>query len=339
MKFPASAPRTFMPSYAPNAAPPGVSHLLARRVRGLLGGRRHDRDPGRARNGAARRTRGWVFQARAGRTPPEPPKPGEVLARADELGVRLGERTVLHEVDLAVRAGEVLALVGPNGAGKSTLLAALAGDLTADAGTVTVAGRPVGAWSATELALRRAVLPQSTELAFPFPVAEVVRMGRAPWTATGQAYGDDAAVRAAMAEAEVTAFADRPFPTLSGGERARVALARVLAQNAPLLLLDEPTAALDLRHQELVLRVCRRRAAAGAAVVVVLHDLGLAAAYADRVALLRGGRIAAQGPPAEVFTAPRLSEVYRQPVEVFPHPRSGAPLVVPCREPSPPAGR
>lgn len=135
-----------------------------------------------------------------------------------------------------------------------------------------------------------------------------------------------------MAATEVTGFAARPFSALSGGERARAALARVLAQRAPLLLLDEPTAALDLRHQELVLRICRERAAAGDGVVVVLHDLGLAAAYADRVAVLHDGRIAADGPPAEVFEDGLLSRVYRQPVEVLPHPRTGAPLVVPVRE-------
>lgn len=134
-----------------------------------------------------------------------------------------------------------------------------------------------------------------------------------------------------MAATEVTAFAARPFSALSGGERARVALARVLAQRAPLLLLDEPTAALDLRHQESVLRLCRERARQGDAVVVVLHDLGLAAAYAHRIAILCAGRVAAEGPPAEVFTEALLSEVYDQPVEVLPHPVTGALLITPKR--------
>lgn len=245
--------------------------------------------------------------------------------------MRLGGRQVLDSIDLTAYAGEVLALVGPNGAGKSTLLAALAADLPAESGAVRIDGRPVTDWSAPELALRRAVLPQSAALAFPFPVEDVVRMGRAPWAGTDRADEDDPAVAAAMAATEVTEFAGRPFSALSGGERARVALARVLAQRAPLLLLDEPTAALDLRHQELVLRICRERAAAGDAVVVVLHDLGLAAAYADRAAVLHQGRIAVAGPPAEVFSSGLLGRVYRQPVEVFPHPRTGVPLVVPER--------
>ncbi|MEV5976026.1 heme ABC transporter ATP-binding protein [Streptomyces sp. NPDC052114] len=265
---------------------------------------------------------------------PGPTRAGEVLAEAEGLRVRLGGRDVLSGVSLAARAGEVLALVGPNGAGKSTLLAALAADLAPDEGVVRVCGRPASGWPAPELALRRAVLPQSAALSFPFVVEEVVRMGRAPWAGTRLADDDDRIVREAMAATEVGGFAARPFSALSGGERARVALARVLAQRAPLLLLDEPTAALDLRHQELVLRICRERAAAGDAVVVVLHDLGLAAAYADRVAVLRGGAVAAEGAPGEVFEEGLLSEVYRQPVEVFPHPRTGAPVVAPLRGPA-----
>ncbi|MGW1095586.1 heme ABC transporter ATP-binding protein [Streptomyces sp. NPDC002455] len=262
---------------------------------------------------------------------PTPVPAGSPAAEVAGVGVRLGRRQVLDSVELTVRAGEVLALVGPNGAGKSTLLAALAADLPVDSGEVRVDGRPASGWSAAELALRRAVLPQSAALAFPFPVEEVVRMGRAPWAGTAREDEDEVAVAAAMAATEVTEFAARPFSALSGGERARGALARVLAQRAPLLLLDEPTAALDLRHQELVLRICRERAAAGDAVVVVLHDLGLAAAYADRAVVLHGGRVAVAGPPAEVFTDALLGEVYRQPVEVFPHPRTGVPLVVPHR--------
>ncbi|MFC8097629.1 heme ABC transporter ATP-binding protein [Streptomyces sp. NPDC017454] len=265
--------------------------------------------------------------------PPPPAVPGDVLAETHDLRVRLGGRPVLDGVGVTVRAGEVLALVGPNGAGKSTLLGALAADVPAAEGVVRVHGRPVAEWSAPELALRRAVLPQSASLSFPFPVEEVVRMGRAPWAGTGLEDEDDAAVAEAMARTEVTGFAGRPFSALSGGERARVALARVLAQRTPLLLLDEPTAALDLRHQELVLRLCRERARAGDAVVVVLHDLSLAAAYADRVAILRAGRVAADGPPSEVLSEGLLREVYEQSVEVLPHPRTGAVLVVPRREP------
>ncbi|SCG03915.1 iron complex transport system ATP-binding protein [Streptomyces sp. LamerLS-31b] len=263
--------------------------------------------------------------------PPAPTAPGEVLAETEDLQVRLGAGPVLKGVDVDARAGEVLALVGPNAARKSALLGALAGDVPAAGGVVRLHGRPVGGWTAAELALRRAVLPQSAAPAFPFSVAEVVRMGRAPHPASPAE--DDLAVAEAMAATEVTGFAGRPFGALSGGERTRVALARVLAQRAPLLLLDEPTAALDLKHQEAVLRLCRERARAGDAVVVVPHDLALAAAYAHRAVVLRGGRVAAAGPPAEVFTEPLLSEVYEHPVEVFPHPRGTGVVVGPSRTP------
>ncbi|MCX4509414.1 heme ABC transporter ATP-binding protein [Streptomyces sp. NBC_01619] len=273
-----------------------------------------------------------VLLPRRGRDLPPRPSPGDLLAEARGLRVRLGQREVVAGVGLRACAGEVVALVGPNGAGKSTLLSALAGDVAPSAGEVRVGGRPAPDWSAPELALRRAVLPQAATLSLPFPVEDVVRMGRAPWAGTAREDEDDAAVGAAMAATETAEFAARPFSALSGGERARVALARVLAQRAPLLLLDEPTAALDLRHQELVLRICRERAAAGDAVVVVLHDLGLAAAYADRVAVLRGGHLAAEGRPAEVLRDELLSDVYRQPVEVLPHPRTGTPLVLPKRD-------
>ncbi|MFJ3503086.1 heme ABC transporter ATP-binding protein [Streptomyces sp. NPDC090135] len=264
---------------------------------------------------------------------PVPAAPGALVAEAAGVRIERGRRAVLDGASTGVRAGEVLALVGPNGAGKSTLLAALAADLAPDAGEVRIGGRPAHAWTTGELALRRSVLPQDATLSFPFPVAEVVRMGRAPWAGTAREDEDDAAVAEAMAATEVEEFAGRPFSALSGGERARVALARVLAQRTGLLLLDEPTAVLDLRHQELVLRVCRERAAAGTAVVVVPHDLGLAAAHADRVGVLHEGRIAVDGPPAEVLGEELLSRVYRQPVEVFPHPRTGVPLVVPVRHP------
>lgn len=263
------------------------------------------------------------------------PTAGECLAEARAADVRLGGRQVLGGVDLSLSAGELLALVGPNGAGKSTLLAALAGDLPPTGGTLHLAGRPVDRWTPRELAVRRAVLPQAATLAFPFTAEEVVRMGRAPWAGTPEEDEDDEAVAAAMAETEVGGFAARPFSGLSGGERARVALARVLAQRTPLMLLDEPTAALDLRHQELVLALCRARAARGDAVAIVLHDLNLAAAYAHRVALLDAGHLVTTGPPGTVLTPELLTRVYRYPVEVRPHPATAVPLVLPVREGGP----
>lgn len=245
--------------------------------------------------------------------------------------MRLGGALILDEVSLEVRAGEVLALVGPNGAGKSTLFAALAGDIEPEAGRIVLDGQPLARWSGPEAAMRRAVLLQQVTLSFPFTVREVVEMGRTPWHGTHREDDDEHAVADALRQADVEQFAARRFGSLSGGEKARVALARVLAQRAGLLLLDEPTAALDLRHQELVLAVARQRAAAGAGIAVVLHDLNLAAAHAGRVAVLSRGRVVACGAPAEVLTEPVLNEVYQHPVDVMAHPRGAGVVILPRR--------
>ncbi|GAA5034263.1 heme ABC transporter ATP-binding protein [Microbacterium fluvii] len=242
-----------------------------------------------------------------------------------------GGRAILEDASIEVHAGEVHALVGPNGAGKSTLFGVLAGDVTAESGTVELDSAALRSIPPRELARRRAVLLQQNSVSFPFTVEQVVRMGRAPWARTPAEADDDAAVAAAMTATEVTRLAARSVSSLSGGERARVALARVLAQGVDLLLLDEPTAALDLKHQEDVLRLARSRAREGAAVAIVLHDLGAALAYADRVTLLSKGRVVRSGAPAEVLTAAAIEEVYGQQVDVFPHPVTGVPLVVPRR--------
>ncbi|WP_307828182.1 heme ABC transporter ATP-binding protein [Nocardioides sp. SYSU D00038] len=244
------------------------------------------------------------------------------------LVVRYGGTTVLDGVDVDVRHGEVLALVGPNGAGKSTLLAVLAGDLEPTDGKVEVLGRPLTDWRLKELARARAVLTQDNHVSFPFPAVDVVRMGRAPWRGLDEEDLDDEAVAEAMRLTDTARLADRPFAQLSGGERGRTSLARVLAQRTGILLLDEPTAALDLGHQETVLGRARTEADAGAAVVVVLHDLSLAAAWSDRVLLLERGRVAGEGAPAEVLRGPLLSRVYDTPVEVLPHPTTGDLLVL-----------
>jgi iron complex transport system ATP-binding protein len=258
---------------------------------------------------------------------------GAVRVAARDVAYAVDGAVLLDGVDLDVRAGEVLAVVGPNGAGKSTLLGVLAGDLVPTRGEVRYDDADVRRLRAGDLARRRAVLLQEHRLSFPFDVADVVRMGRAPWRGTPQEDHDERAVAGALAEAEAEHLAARRFPSLSGGEKARVAFARVRAQGTPVLLLDEPTAALDVRHQELLLDRAGDRAAAGDAVVAVLHDLSLAAAHADRVAVLAGGRLRALGTPRDVLTAALLTDVYRYPVEVVEHPRTGALLVLPDRAP------
>ena len=246
-------------------------------------------------------------------------------ARLAGVTVRRGGRDVVADVSLDVRDGEVLVVAGPNGAGKSTLLAALAGDVRPASGTVEVAGRDVRARSTVELAQQRSVLLQSGPVPFGFTVTEVVAMGRAPWPTDG-----DHVVRA-LADCEIAHLASRPVSALSGGERARVDLARVLAQDTPLVLLDEPTAALDLRHTEAVMGHARRLAGLGRAVVAVVHDLDLAASYGDRVALLSAGRLVAVGAPADVLRPDVVGDVYGHPVEVLPHPVTGRLLVLPAR--------
>ncbi|WP_091229498.1 heme ABC transporter ATP-binding protein [Microbacterium sp. 3J1] len=252
-------------------------------------------------------------------------------ARIEATGVTVrvpGGRAILADASIAVRAGEIHALVGPNGAGKSTLFGVLAGDVTQTAGQVVIDGAPIGGIRSQDMARTRAVLLQENAVTFPFRVEQVVRMGRAPWARTEASEDDDEVVAEAMAATEVTAMAGRPVTSLSGGERARVALARVLAQRTGALLLDEPTAALDLKHHEDVMRLIRQQADAGIAVAVVLHDLNAALAHADRVTLLSDGRVAATGTPADVLTAERIEAVYGQAVDVFPHPVTGVPLVV-----------
>lgn len=258
-------------------------------------------------------------------------EPGATLLDVSGVSADRGDRRVLTTVDLRVRAGEVVALVGPNGAGKSSLLATVSGDLAVLAGTIAIDGRPLADWTPIDLALRRAVLPQQFAVAFPFVAREVVRMGRAPWRDLVSGDDDERRVAEAMTSADAADLADRPITALSGGERARVALARLLAQDAQLLLLDEPTAALDLGHQELVMQTLRQRADAGDGVVVVLHDLSLAAAHADRMVVIDRGEVVADGSPTSVATPELLQAVYRAPIEVVPHPVTGAPMVMPRR--------
>lgn len=246
------------------------------------------------------------------------------------VGYTAGGVTILDDVSLDIRYGQVLALVGPNGAGKSSLLGIVSGDLAPASGEVTLDGRALASWTPRELARMRAVLLQANQVSFAFTAREVVEMGRSPWAGTPPA-GDDEIVDAAMSRTDVVHLAQRPFSALSGGEKARVSLARVLAQSTRVLLLDEPTAALDLRHQEEVLALARALAAEGRSVVVVLHDLSLAAAYADEIVMLDGGRIVGRGAPGDVITAERVEAVYRTPVRVIADPDSGLPVVLPRR--------
>ncbi|TKS53491.1 heme ABC transporter ATP-binding protein [Luteimonas yindakuii] len=235
-------------------------------------------------------------------------------------------RVIVDHVDLHFAPGTLTALVGPNGAGKSSLLSLAAGDRRPSEGEVRVGGRPLQQWRVRELARERAVMPQDHSVRFGFGVREVVAMGRLPHDT--DADHDDAIVEASLTTADLLGLADRNVQTLSGGEAARTAFARVLAQDAPVVLLDEPTAALDLHHQERLLRHARRLANHGACVLAVLHDLNLASAYSDRIVMLCDGRVVADGTPREVLQRGTIERVYRQPVLVIEHPTRGVPLVL-----------
>jgi iron complex transport system ATP-binding protein len=257
------------------------------------------------------------------------------MLEARGIGVTIGGKPLLQEVSLALRTGEVVALIGPNGAGKSTLLKALSGEIIPDRGAVSMAGRPLGAWTALERARMRAVLAQDTVLAFPFTAFEVALMGRYPFNGGHATLRDRDIALETLRYLDMAHLAQRLYPTLSGGERQRVQFARVLAQlwepqaGPRYLLLDEPTSSLDLAHQQQALRGVRRFAQEqGVAALFVAHDLNLAARFAARVALLKDGRLVACDTPAAVLTPARLAECFDVEALVMPHPRHDGPLVV-----------
>jgi len=255
------------------------------------------------------------------------------VLEARSLSVRIGAALLLDDISLAIAAGEVVALVGPNGAGKSTLLRALSGELAAHAGRVLLKGRDLGAYGPRALAQHRAVLSQSVNVTFPFTVGEIVRMG------AGDRRGPriDRMVEAALAEVDVADFRERTITTMSGGEQQRVHLARVLVQLAcgeavhgpGVLMLDEPTASLDLRHQLVVLGAARRRAEAGTAVVAILHDLNLAALFGRRIVVLDAGRIDCDAPAQESIGNDVLMRVFGVDGAVGVIPADGTPFVLP----------
>lgn len=250
------------------------------------------------------------------------------------VSLSIGSKTLLDKVSVTCQPGTVTALVGPNGAGKSTLLSVIAGDHSPDQGEVLLNKRSVADLSIRDLAQLRSVFPQGSAVRFGYQVHEIVSMGRAFRDLPTS--DDDAAIDAAMAQAEISHLAWRDAQTLSGGEQARSTFARVLVQECPVVLLDEPTAALDLRHQERVLAGAVALARQGATVLAVLHDLNLAAAHADRIVLMRNTAVAAEGTPWEVLTEERIGTVYRQDVCVMPHPRRDCPVVL-TTEPAAPA--
>jgi len=232
---------------------------------------------------------------------------------AQHLDVRLAGRAVLNDISLSLVSGHLVALVGPNGAGKTTLLRALAGLLPSD-GAIHVGGAALASLSLRERARRFAYLPQGHIVHWPLPARDIVALGRYPHGATDPARlstKDSDAVLRAMRATDVVEFSDRRVTELSGGERSRVALARVLAVEAPVILADEPTASLDPRFQLDVMKTLRAAADQGGLVIVVTHDLGLAARFADHLLVLSQGRLVAEGAPAAALSEQVMADVFR----------------------------
>jgi iron complex transport system ATP-binding protein len=238
---------------------------------------------------------------------------GSAFLTARGLNVTLAGRLVLNDVSLALSSGHLVALVGPNGAGKTTLLRAMAG-LVPSQGAIEVGGTALSSLILRERARRFAYLPQGHIMHWPLPARDIVALGRYPHGATDPARltpKDAEAVLRAMQATDVVEFSERRVTELSGGERSRVALARVLAVEAPVILADEPTASLDPRHQFDVMKSLRASADKGVLVIVVTHDLGLAARFADTVLVLSDGRLVSQGAPAEALSEKIMGEVFR----------------------------
>ncbi|WP_254840175.1 heme ABC transporter ATP-binding protein [Natronomonas marina] len=262
------------------------------------------------------------------------------MITVEGVSVELGGATVLSDVSVSVGEGQFLALVGPNGAGKTTLLRVCNGALPADEGTVTLDGAAVESLSAREISRAAATVPQETHLAFDFDVRDVVAMGRTPHRSRfGTADDTDhEAVERALERTDTARFADRSVGGLSGGERQRVLVARALAQSTPALLLDEPTASLDINHQVRTLALARELADEGKTVVAAIHDLELAARFCDEVALLSEGRLLDTGPPESVLSADRLESAFGVRTAVSTNPVTGTRAVTPLSD-APPEGR
>ena len=254
------------------------------------------------------------------------------MIRAEGVELALGGTEVLEGVTLRVGDGEFVGLVGPNGAGKTTLLRCINGVLEPDGGVVTLDGRPVAETASEAVSRLVATVPQDGSVAFDFTVERVVEMGRTPHRSRLDWSDGSDAVERAMERTGVARFRDRDVGSLSGGERRRVLLARALAQETPALLLDEPTASLDIDHQVRMLGLVADLVSEGRTALAAIHDLDLAARFCDRVCLLSGGEIRAAGPPAEVLTADALEAVFGTAAAVEVDPATGAPTVTALRD-------
>ena len=255
---------------------------------------------------------------------------------AENISYDIAGIDLVKDVSLTVKPGEVLAIIGPNGAGKSTFLKLLSGEIKPSAGSITLEQTDIRNWSKLDYARKRAVMPQSTIIAFPFTVFEVVLLGRSPHIRGVEDERDQAIALDAMQMTEVRELAMRYYDTLSGGEKQRVQFARVLTQiwddeqiHTRYLFLDEPVAGMDPAHQHEALKIAREFSRREVGVLVVLHDINLAAMYADRIAVFHGGVLYHCGKPDQVLTEPLIKEVFGLDVMLQNHPTLGCSMVIP----------
>jgi len=248
------------------------------------------------------------------------------VIKCENVSVIRTKKQILHDISLEANAGELIAILGPNGAGKSTLIGVLAGDLSPETGNVYFGEKDLSEFSQSELARIRAVLPQRVAVSFPYSVEEVVEMGRGPRVGEG----DESLVESAMRRLEIIDMRKRLYRTLSVGEQARVSMARILAQDTQLMLLDEPTAVLDIGQQEKLMGIIRGLVNEGRTVIGVFHDLNVAMSFADRVILLQNGKQICSGKPRETLTASTLSAIYEHEIEVISVNDDSGPVVIPA---------
>lgn len=258
------------------------------------------------------------------------------MIEAKEVSVKIGEKTIVDRVSMKLEKNKFSVVLGKNGAGKSTFLKALTGDVKTVTGEVTVENRPLESIKPVYLARKRAVMMQNLSLSFGFTAGQVVMMGRTPHSGGFESEKDHHIVRECMKQAGVDHLYDRTFPTLSGGEQQRVQFARMMAQlwerveerRPCALLLDEPLSSLDLSHQHAIMRLVKNLCKRGVAVLMILHDLNLAAQYADEVHIMKNGRTYALGTPNDVFKPEIIEMAFDCPVQIIPHPFHSCPLVI-----------